>query len=218
VPFSPTYEYFRGVTLPAMARVGIVAYPSLEAAGYSPRGGGEITLEIEPSGLNGFSFEERGPLRSLRAYVITSDLPESVGKRGADRLTALAKQSGLEMSVETSRPHAVSPGAAVTIAAIFENGYGGSQCIGERGKPMEEVAADAFHELIWWLQSTATTDAFVADQLLLPAMFSRAECRYTTSRVTPTLTTSVWVIKQFMPAKITLIGKDGEPGEVTVSP
>src|SRR5205085_10244301 len=143
------------------------------------------------------------PLQMAKAFVVTSELPEAVSRRGAERLHELARKNSLDMSVEVVRPRASSPGAAVTCTAIYENGYGGSQCIGQRGKPMEEVAEEAFFDLTTWLNSKETTDEFLADQLVLPAAFSQEPCFFSTSRITSTLTTSAWVIKQFMPAKIT---------------
>lgn len=216
VPFSPTFEYFRAVSLPALARAGIVAFPSMESAGYPPRGGGEVNMEVEPSALNGFSFENRGELKSVKAFVVTSELPEAVSRRGAERLHELAKKNELELGVDIIRPRASSPGAAVTCAAIYSDGFGGSQSIGQRGKPMEEVAEEAFFELLHWLNAKETTDEFLADQLVLPGAFSQEECFFTTSRISPTLTTTAWVIKQFMPAKITILGKEGEPGEIRI--
>ncbi len=216
VPFSPTYEYLRAITLPAMARCGIVALPVMESAGYPPRGGGETSVEIEPSALNGFNFDERGDLKMLKAYVVTSELPDAVGRRGAEHIQELARKNGMEMSVETVRPRASSPGAAVTCTAVFEDGFGGYQCIGQRGKPMEEVCDEAFHELVNWLNGDATTDEFLADQLILPAALCGENCSFTTSRITPTLSTSAWVVKQFMPAKITILGKEGGPGRISV--
>lgn len=218
VPFAPTYEYFRAVTLPAMARLGIVAFPNMDSAGFSPRGGGELQLEIEPSCFNGFKLQNRGALKSVKAFVVASELPEGVSKRGAETLQELAHKNGMQISIDIARPRASSPGAAVTCAAIYENGFGGSQCIGQRGKRMEEVSEEAFYELVNWMNQDATTDEFLADQLVLPAALSGEECEFTTSCVTSTLTTSAWVIKQFMPAKITILGKEGSPGEVKIVP
>jgi len=217
IPFAPTYEYFRSVTLPAMALAGVFGVVSMSSAGYPPRGGGEVDLEIEPSALNGFVWKARGELKQCKAFVVGSEVPEAVVKRGANRLANLAEQNGLEMEIETVRPSSKSPGAAVTCTAIFEAGFGGYQAIGERGKPMESVCDEAFSELIVWLNGDATVDEFLADQMLIPAAFSGEECYYKSHRITPTLTTAAWVIKQFMPAKIAILGKDGGPGEIKVS-
>lgn len=218
VPFAPTYDYFRMVTLPAMTRLGIYAAASIESAGYSHRGGGEVSLEIEPSAFNGFDFSTRGELESVRAAIITSELPESVGIRGVRRIEENAKRQGMEVQCDYIKLRSSTPGAAVTLAAEFENGYGGSQSLGERGKPMEDVADEAFYELVHWLNSNATTDEFLPDQILIPAVMSREACHFTTSRITSTLTTTAWVIKQFMPVKITILGKEGAQGEVTINP
>lgn len=47
VPYAPSFDYFRLVTVPAMQRLGIYAAPSIQRAGYSPRGHGELSMEIE---------------------------------------------------------------------------------------------------------------------------------------------------------------------------
>ncbi|MCH8274541.1 MAG: hypothetical protein IH851_07110 [Armatimonadetes bacterium] len=214
VPFAPTYDYFRFVTLPALARAGVVALPAIQSAGYSHRGGGEVSLEIEPSGLNGFEFEERGAMLSVRAAVVISELPEATGIRGSSRLEQLAKKNDLDMKVEMHKLRSPGPGAAVTIGAEFAGALGGAQALGQRGKPMEEVVDEAFYDFIHWLNGDAGTDQFLADHLVLPAALCDEPCAYTTSRITLTLTTTVWVIKQFMPAKITVYGEEGEPGEV----
>ncbi|MDQ2986852.1 MAG: hypothetical protein M3R13_09060 [Armatimonadota bacterium] len=217
IPFAPTYEYFRSVTLPAMACAGVVGVSSMTSAGYPPRGGGLVDLEIEPSALSGFNWAERGELKLCKAFVVGSELPEAVMKRGANHIANLAGREGIEMEIETIRPTSPSPGAAVTCIAIFESGFGGYQSIGERGKAMETVCDEAFSDLITWLNGDATADEFLADQMLIPAAFSGEQCYYKTNRITPTLTTAAWVIKQFMPAKIAILGKDGKPGEVKVS-
>jgi RNA 3'-terminal phosphate cyclase (ATP) len=201
-----------------MTRLGIYAAASIESAGYSHRGGGEVSLEIEPSALNGFEFVKRGELLSIRAAVVISDLPEAVGIRGVKRIEEVAKRQALDVRCEMLKIRSSTPGAAVTLAAECENGYGGSQSLGERGKPMEDVADDAVFELVHWINSDAGTDEFLSDQILLPAVLSRENCAFTTSKITPTLTTTAWVIKQFMPARITIIGKEGERGEVTIAP
>lgn len=217
VPFAPTYEYFRLVTLPAYARAGIVALPSIDSAGYSPRGGGEISLEIEPSAISPFNFTRRGDLLRISAVVVTSELPPSTGTRGIQQLEQLAKKEGLEINTEHLSLRSSAPGAAVTISAHFETAFGGAQALGQRGKRMEEVVEEAFYDFIHWLNSEAGTDEFLADHLLIPAALAEGPCAYTTSRVTQTLTTILWVVKQFIPRRMTLKGSEGQPGEIVIS-
>jgi RNA 3'-terminal phosphate cyclase (ATP) len=217
VPFAPTYEYFRSVTLPAMALAGVVGVVSMSSAGYPPRGGGMVDLELEPSALNGFKWETRGEMTLCKAFVVGSELPDAVLKRGVSKLMNLSKKDALPMDIETIKPSAPSPGAAVTCVVVFERGFAGYQAIGERGKPMETVCEEAYSDLMVWLNGEATVDEFLADQMLVPAAFAGEACTFKTNRITPTLTTAAWVIKQFMPAKITILGKEGGPGEIKVS-
>jgi RNA 3'-terminal phosphate cyclase (ATP) len=217
VPFAPTYEYFRSVTLPAMALAGVVGVTSMSSAGYPPKGGGVVDLEIEPSALNGFEWDSRGEMVACKAFVVGSELPDVVLKRGVSHLNNLCKKDALAMDIESVKPSSRAPGAAVTCIAIFERGFAGYQSIGERGKPMETVCEEAYSDLMVWLNGDATVDEFLADQMLVPAAFAGEKCCFKTQRITPTLTTAAWVIKQFMPAKITILGKEGEPGTVKTS-
>lgn len=217
VPFSPSFDYFRLVTIPAFAQIGIGALPTLDTASYSTRGSGELSVEIEPSALNGFDFSSRGKPLPFRCVIALSELPESVGLRGIKKMNSLAEKQGVSIKTDFVKYRSGSPGACASFAGVFETGFGGSQFIGERGLPIEDVVEKAFADFIHWLNSEKGVDEFLSDQLLIPAILSRDDCAYTTSRITPTLLTTAWVIKQFMPAKVTILGEEGSPGEVKIS-
>jgi RNA 3'-terminal phosphate cyclase (ATP) len=216
VPYSPTFDYLCKVTLPAFSKLGIYSSTHLHSAGYSPRGGGEVDAEIEPSVLSGFKWIARGKIRRAQAVVVTSELPDSVARRGATHLKQLSEEHHTPFEIEILRPRSSAPGAAVTFAVEFENGYGGTQALGQRGKPIEEVAGEAFFDFVHFLNSNTTSDAHLADQLLLPAVLSGEPCEYSVAIVTQTLLTTAWVIKQFMPVKMVIRGEAGEPGLITL--
>jgi RNA 3'-terminal phosphate cyclase (ATP) len=218
VPYAPTHEYLELVTLPALAEAGIGAWSSLSYAGYVSGGSGEIEMEIEPSALCGFDFSSPGELVEAKAVLVTSELPEHVRSRGVDRLEELARRDGLALSVRVLRPQASGPGAAVTIAARMERGFGGGQSLGQRGKPIEEVVEEAYSEFIEFLNSGCGVDDHLADQLVLPAALCRERATFTISRITRTLATVVWVVKQFIPIRLTLLGRENERGEIRVEP
>ncbi len=217
VHYAPSFDYFRLVALPAFAAAGVFALPTIETASYSPKSVGEVSLEIEPSELNGFDFRKRGKQLSLRAVIATSELPESVGLRGIRAIQQKCSEQSMTVKVDFVKYRSSSPGACVSFGGVFENGFGGSQAIGERGLPIEEVVENALSSFVHWLNSESGVDEFLADQLLLPAVLAREESYFTCSKVTPTLTTTAWVIKQFMPARITIIGQEGEPGTVQIA-
>jgi RNA 3'-terminal phosphate cyclase (ATP) len=66
------------------------------------------------------------------------------------------------------------------------------------------------------MSSNATVDPFLADQILLTAVFAEGETNFKVSRLTQRLLTTIWVVKQFAPIHITVRGSEGSPGQVTI--
>ncbi|MBX7133619.1 MAG: hypothetical protein K1X67_13170 [Fimbriimonadaceae bacterium] len=227
-----SYDAFERVTLVVHRRQGLHAFPNLVMAGFGFGARGEIGIEIEPSVLQGLDWSKRGDLVSLNAVITLADVPDSVGERGADHFRRLAagqtiesktgRREGLpkipidpEVDVLTVRSRA--PGAFVTIWAEFERGFGVGTATGARGVRIESVVENAYDNFFGWYKSDAAVDPFLADQMLLPAAIAESSSAFTTSRVTKRLITMSWVIKQFLPIHITVHGRDGEPGLVTVN-
>lgn len=211
-----SYDYFVNVTLGALRRFGLYAYPELSLAGFGRASHGEVRLEIEPSALHGVDWTTRGELISCCAVVATAELSREVSARGAAHLNLLARNSKLPLQVESFDVRSRKAGAFVTIFAEFENGFGGATAMGRRGVRMEQIAQtafDAFHE---WYKGTWSVDSFLADQLLITASMAESESTFTVPKITERFLTTVWVIKQFLPIRITVRGQEGEPGVVTV--
>lgn len=217
-PNTLTYEAFERVTLAAHRRQGLYAYSTQPLAGFGYAGYGEVGLEIEPSVLAPLDWSRRGKLKGLYAAVTTAELQPTVAERGLQHLAAQFESVGLSAEVEHVQVASRGPGAFVTIWGEYENGYGCSTAMGARGVRMERVVEQAFEPFHAWLRSDATTDPNLADQLLLPAALVDGATVYTTSRITQRLVTMAWVIKQFLPIHITILGREGEPGTVKISP
>lgn len=211
-----TYDAFERTTLAAHRRQGLYAACSLTTGGFGYGAKGEVELEVEPSVMEPISWGARGNLLNATAIVVTSGLAPDVAARGVDRVSSLAKDAGLKLEVEAIEVRSKSPGAFVTVLAQFENGMGSGGACGQRGLRMEAVAESAWRNFMDWYSTDATVDAFLADQLLLPAALAEGKSVFTTPRVTRRLTTMAWVIKQFLPIHITILGQDGYPGAVTV--
>src|SRR5204863_6159251 len=125
-------------------------------AGFFPRGGGEAQAEIAPwSSRQPLVIEERGRLESLRAYIVTAELPEHVGERGAAAVEKFMKGVGRRVAVERRDRPSRGPGAAVILAAECEGGRGAFTALGERGKPVERVAEEACEQFMAWWKSDA---------------------------------------------------------------
>ena len=79
VSHSPTLEYFSEVFLPAARKFGVRASATRGRAGFYPKGGGNVSLAVEPSVLIGCKFaREEQP---VKYSIISSSLPPHVLQR-----------------------------------------------------------------------------------------------------------------------------------------
>lgn len=217
-PNTLTYDIFERGTLAAYRRLGLYAYPELHSAGFGFGSHGEVSLQIEPSALSGLPWAERGRLVGAHAVVVTAQLRDGIGERGAEHARALLSTLRTEVDTETFEVVAKGPGTYASLFAFFENGLLSAGAMGARGIRIEDVVGRAFQELSGYLGTDATVDPYLADQLLLPAVISEGRTEFKTPVVTARLQTMAWVIKQFLPIHITILGRVSEPGSVAIEP
>ncbi|MHB9130702.1 MAG: RNA 3'-terminal phosphate cyclase [Armatimonadota bacterium] len=216
VPHAPGCEYLEGIYLPTLCRAGLHARLSCARFGFYPRGGGEISAQIDPSSLQPVDLTERGKLRSLRAYIITSGLPAHVGERGGAAVETFMKGIGRPVTIEQRDLPSNGPGAAVILAAQCEGGHAGFTAMGERGKPMERVAEEACEDFLRWWKSGAAVDEHLADQLVLPTALAGGESRWTTPTLTDHLHTVLWTTQHFLPIEWTISELGEQEYEIAV--
>ncbi len=225
VPWSPPFHYVRDVLLPCLGRMGLHAEVHLERWGWYPVGGGEIQLEVygpvEGEGLyrlKPMTLDQRGPLRRLWGWAAVSNLPLEIAKRMAGRANRLLREAGLPDEVEAILAESPGPGAGIFLVAEYAHIRAGASAYGKKGVPAEKVAEEAVAELVAFHRSNAAVDPHLADQLILPLALSAGASRFTTSRITGHLLTSVWVACHFVGDRFEVRGEEGEPGEVIVHP
>ncbi len=211
VPHAPTMEYLAEVYGSLLAEHGLRAVFATPNAGFFPRGGGQLDLQIKPTAeLTPLIRTERGAMRSLTAKIVTARLPPDVAARGEAEVRKRLRLPGGELRVETHASASPGPGAAVVLIADCEGSRAGFSAIGARGKPMEAVGAEACDAFETWRRSGAACEEHLADQLALPMALIPAVSRWTTSRVTEHLRTMLWVLPQFLPVEAALEeNKDG---------
>jgi RNA 3'-terminal phosphate cyclase (ATP) len=219
VPHSPPVEYLEAMYLPALQRAGLDASLSYSAAGFYPRGGGQINVTIQggvaPSSLD---LSERGGLEKLEGFIVTSNLPEHVAERGADVVERTMKAVGRKVVMERREKPSPGPGAAVIVAAQCRGGWAAFSSIGELRKPMEKVAEAPCKEFMRWWKTGAACDEHLADQLVLPMAFASGESQWTTPTITDHLRSVVWVTQQFLPVEVTLEEREDGTGLVQMRP
>jgi RNA 3'-terminal phosphate cyclase (ATP) len=216
VPFAPTAEYLEHVYLAGLRRRGLQVSLAMPTAGFFPRGGGKIILDIQPSALSPALIIERGMLHSITAHIAVSGLPPTVGERGAEAIReSLGKFKGI-LTTEIRDLPSPGQGGAVTLVAECESSPVGFSAIGERGKRIETVAAEACAAFEAWNASGATCDEHLADQLVLPFALTAGESRWSTSQVTDHLRSVLWLLPQFLPIKVNLLEHTARIGSVSL--
>jgi len=211
-----TFDTFERVTLAAHRRQGLYAFPNLITAGYGYAARGEIAMEVEPSALEPIVLANRGSLRAARAVVAGSEVPQAMVEDVANQITHRGHSLGIDIEAEAILSRGRGPGVSVTIWAEFEAGIGSASATMQRGMNLANTLERAWEGFQAWYQTDATVDAFLADQLLVPAALADGRSVWRTPIITRRLQTMAYVIKQFLPIKITILGREGEAGTVTV--
>ncbi|HOF90163.1 MAG TPA: RNA 3'-terminal phosphate cyclase, partial [Armatimonadota bacterium] len=163
------------------------------------------------------TFSTRGAALEIVATILTAELPDHVGARGAAAAARALGTLGLPGQVARRALPSNGPGAAVVVTVRGAGGHAGFSALGERGKPMERVVEEAFTDFQRWWQSGAAGDAHLADQLVLPAALAPGESRWTTPTVSEHLRTVLWVAAQFLPIRYAIEERDDGVAEVRMA-
>jgi amino-acid N-acetyltransferase len=111
-----------------------------------------------------------------------------------------------------------APGAGSFLMLVADTGGvpAGFSALGERGKPAEQVADEAVDALLDFVKAEAASDPHLADQLVLPMALTPGTSRFTTSRVTRHLLTTIRIAQQALGCPVQVGGEEGAPGCVTI--
>jgi RNA 3'-terminal phosphate cyclase (ATP) len=228
---SPTFHDLALVWAPAVARLGFRFELALQAAGFYPEGGGEITAVIEPAHpMPPLDLRHRGMLEEVEVMAMVAGLPFAMAERLAER--ALKRLREMGVAADATRvpvPARRSAGTHILLVAAFERARVGFGAIGERGQTPERGADDAVDAFATFLRRGGAVDRHLGDQLLIPAALIAARLmppppgvvpatRYTVSAVTQHLLTNAAVVKRFLPVEVAVLGREEDEGEVRVQP
>jgi RNA 3'-terminal phosphate cyclase (ATP) len=199
-PLAPPADFLTHAFAPLVGRMNAPVAIALERHGFFPAGGGELNVQIAPSGkLNPLSLLERGTLRRTVARALISAIPSSVADRElrvAARYFGLAEDALEHRSV---RP-AVGPGNALMIVFEFDEVTEIFTGFGERGVSAEQVAERICREARIFLDSDVAVGPYLADQLLLPMALAGGG-EFSTLAPTNHARTNAALIEKFLPVE-----------------
>ncbi len=215
VPWSPPFHYLAEIFLPTICQLGSKIEASITSWGWYPKGGGEIRAEVKPPSSPEPTLLDRSfVLQNVTGISTSSRLPEHVRVRQKRRLEKRFQKAGIQAEIALLDVPALNPGSFVFLSAKGGDSVAGFSSLGARGKPAERVADEAADALLHFLDSKATIDHHLADQILIYLATMAGRYQFITSTVTQHLLTNAWVIEQFLPVQFEITGGLGEVGTV----
>lgn len=219
VEWSPCYHYLVWHWLPYLLQMGFKFEISLERAGYYPRGGGRISMNISPiQDLKPINIVKRGKVNQIRGISAVSNLPRKIAERQRNQVV---RRLGNKYPLNDIRiADLPSDNKGTVLLLIIECEYSRACffALGAPGKPAEAVADEVIDSTIEFLDSEGAIDPFLADQLLLPLAIMDLPSKLTTTKITNHIQTNAKIIKHFLPVEITIMGEIGRPGKIEIVP
>jgi RNA 3'-terminal phosphate cyclase (ATP) len=218
VPWSPPFDFLEQVFFPLLAKLGLKVELDLRRPGFYPVGGGRFSARIQGvKRLQPLQLERPGRLLGVQGTLTLAGLDEQVAVRLEETTQRLLAPLGVAVEIERKEAESRSLGVALFLRPDYERGFAGFSAVGERGKPAEQVAAEACEELLLQHASNAAVDVRLADQLLLPLCFASGASVFTTARASSHLRTNAAIVEQFGLAKVQIEERSGL-AQVTVHP
>ena len=201
--FAPSAFHMKYVLLPALHKMGMQAELEIVRPGYVPTGGGIIELSVKPAegGLIALQLPERGSIVKIDGIALCSHLKErKVSDRMADECRRTLVATGYDASIRpiynTTAPQS---GAALAVFAHTATGCViGADGAGAPHRTSEYIGRRVATQLIEDVNSGATVDRFLADQLVVFAALSRGTTHYRIPRLTEHVETNLWLVETIL--------------------
>lgn len=197
-------EYYEGVIIPILKKMGVDIKLKLLKAGYYPKGGGRVEVSIKPvKGLNRLNLLETGKIIKIYGISHASKFlsKSKVAERQKDAgIEILSKSLDVPIQIDFEYREALCPGSGIVIWAESDKGaILGADALGEKGKPAEQVGEEAAKKLRDELDTEAPVDKHLADNLI--PWLAIAGGAIKVSEITLHTRTNIWVSELFFGKK-----------------
>lgn len=211
-----TFDAFEKATAFVYRQLGLYCFPTIARSGFGYGTIGDVEIEVEPSLITGIDWQSRGKLIEGGMTVTSTDYAPHKIQDVLSESARVIERLGWKANLVHHELRGSEPGLAIALWAHFENGC---FCVSDslaKGESPQEMVTRAESTLTQWLATDATVDPFLADQLLLPVCLSDQPSTFVTPIVTRRLTTMANLIKQFLPITLSIKGREGQAGIVSV--
>lgn len=193
-------EYYLGVILPILARMGVEVKLDLLKRGYYPKGGGQVKVSINPiQKLMPLELIQQGNITKIEgiSHAHQDLAKQRVSERQKEKAEEiLTERFSCPMEITTEYTSTFSLGSGIVLWLKTDGGaILGADAIGEKGKPAEKVAEAVACKLIEEADSGAAVDSHLADNLIL--YLALASGKIKVASLTLHTQTNIWVCEQF---------------------
>jgi RNA 3'-phosphate cyclase len=223
VKWSPPIDYLRLVTLPILKKIGYHGHLETVRRGHYPKGGGLVRFSTEgPSKLQPLTNDKPGSISRILGISHATALPRHVAERQATSAKkwledAKLPSPSIDVEVVDDRSQ-LSPGSGIVLSAENQNGnILGSDALGERGRPAEEVGSTAGKVLLEEVESGAMLDRHMGDIIIPYLLLADGISELSISRVTQHTRTNVKVAEWLTGTRFSLAGEIDQPSRLRVT-
>ncbi|MFH1349531.1 MAG: RNA 3'-terminal phosphate cyclase [Pseudomonadota bacterium] len=218
--FAPSAHHFEYILLPLLKSMGCNLDFEIIQPGYVPKGEGRIRIRTVPmrASLKPLTLEDQGRVLEIKGIALSSVLKErKVSERMAGECRRTLKDRGYDSRVEiyydtketpVYRRPAIQAGASLTIWARTDTAcLLGSDKVGAPKRTAEWIGRETVKNLFEDLDSGATVDIHVADQLIPFAALAGGWSTYRVSKITEHIESRLWLVEKILGAKTEVKGK-----------
>ena len=213
--FAPSAYHMQRVLLPILGKMGIEAQLDIIRPGYVPRGGGIIEVTVRPMMANRarpLKLTAQGKVVKVEGVSLCSHLKErKVSERMVRAFTdALKAKWHREYTVHIETIYddtALQAGAALAVYATTSSGcIIGTDRAGKPRRSAEEIGKYVAKALLQDLESGASVDRYLADQIILYAALGDGITEYKIPEITEHIETNLWLVEEIVGAKTEVRG------------
>lgn len=212
--FAPSVYHLKYVLFPILKGMGINLDLEIIQPGYVPQGKGQIKVSVMPleKKLNPVTLVGQGKLIEINGISLSSllkarEVSERMAKECRRKLKAKGYDPKIEVFYDTKEKPAykrasIQAGASLATWARTDTGcLIGSDMAGARGRPAEFIGKQVAKNLIEDLESKATVDRHLADQLIPFAALAEGWSAYIIPKMTEHIEARLWLVKKILGAK-----------------
>jgi len=212
--FAPSAFHLKYVLFPILKEMGADLDLEIIQPGYVPRGGGVIEIKARPlkDRLKPLTLIDQGKITEVRGIALSSLLKErKVSERMTRECQKGLKAKKINPKIEVIYDTKDNPayqkvsfqaGASLAIWARTNTGcLIGSDMAGELRRPAEFIGKQVAKNLIEDLETGATVDRHLADQLIPFCALAEGQSQYLISRMTEHVETRLWLVEKILGAK-----------------